>query len=80
MERDNDYADEFLFFKQGCYNQTNGKSPELNNVWCSGAEFHGADIQNQYVDGNYAEVWLSDIDLYVSQDALSNEGYFIKND
>lgn len=80
VERSNAYADEFLFFKQGCYNQTNGKSPEVNQVWCSGAEIHGGDIQKQYGDGNYAEVWFKEVELYVSEDAVSNEDYFLKND
>ena len=80
VERSTAYAEEFLFFKQGCYNQTNGKSPEVNQVWCSGAEIHGGDIPKQYADGNYAEVWFKEVELYVSEDAISNEGYFIKND
>ena len=50
VERENAYADEGLFFKLGCYNQTNGKDPIVNKVWCSGAETHGGDIQKQYAD------------------------------
>lgn len=80
IERENAYADEGLFFKQGAYNQTNGKSPEVNKVWCSGAETHGGDIQKQYESGNYAEVWFKTASIYVSDAAVSNEGYFIKND
>lgn len=80
VERKNGYADEFLFFKLGSYNQTNGKSPELNKNWCSGAETHGGDIQKQYEDGNYAEVWFKVANIYVSDKAVSNEGYFTKND
>ncbi|GGG14522.1 hypothetical protein GCM10011344_13940 [Dokdonia pacifica] len=80
VERKNAYADEGLFFKLGSYNQTNGKSPEVNKVWCSGAEIHGGDIQKQYTDGNYAEVWFKTASIYVSDAAVSNEGYFIKND
>ena len=80
VERANAYADEFLFFKQGCYNQTNGKSPKVNMNWCSGAETHGGDIPKQYADGNYAEVWFKDAKLMISPDAISNEGYFLKND
>ena len=41
VERENAYAEEGLFFKMGSYNQTNGKSPQVNRVWCSGAETHG---------------------------------------
>ena len=33
VERENGYADEGLFFKLGCYNQTNGKSPDVNKIW-----------------------------------------------
>jgi len=80
VERENAYADEFIFFKLGSYNQTNGKSPEENQNWCSGAETHNGDLQKQYADGNYAEVWFKTMELYVSDEAISNEGYFIKND
>ena len=80
VERKNAYADEGLFFKLGSYNQTNGKSPEVNKNWCSGAETHGGDIQKQYLDGNYAEVWFKTASIYVSEDAISNQGYFTKND
>lgn len=80
VERENAYADEGLFFKQGSYNQTNGKSPEVNSNWCSAAETHGGDILKQYEDGNYAEVWFRTATIYVSPAAVSNEGYFKKND
>ncbi len=80
VERKNAYADEGLFFKLGSYNQTNGKSPEINKNWCSGAETHGGDIQKQYADGNYAEVWFKTANIFVSDAAVSNEGYFTKND
>lgn len=80
VERENAYAGEGLFFKLGSYNQTNGKSPEVNKNWCSGAETHGGDIQKQYQDGNYAEVWFKEANIYVSEAAVSNEGYFTKND
>ena len=80
VERENAYAGEGLFFKLGSYNQTNGKSPEVNKLWCSGAETHGGDIHKQYADGNYAEVWFKEASIYVSDNAVSNEGYFTKND
>lgn len=80
VERANAYADEGLFFKLGSYNQTNGKSPEVNRNWCSGAEIFGGDIQKQYETGNYAEVWFKTGSIYVSADAVSNEGYFRKKD
>lgn len=80
VERPNAYAEEGLFFKQGAYNQTNGKSPEVNRNWCSGAKTHGGDLQKQYADGNYAEVWFKESSIFVSDDAISNQGYFSKND
>jgi len=80
VEREKAYAGEGLFFKLGCYNQTNGKSPEVNKNWCSGAETHGGDIAMQYENGNYAEVWFRKGNIIVSPDAISNEGYFTKND
>lgn len=80
IERENAYADEGLFFKLGSYNQTNGKSPEVNKNWCSGAETYGGNIQKQYETGNYAEVWFKTASIYVSDSAVSNEGYFVKND
>ena len=80
VERKNAYAGEGCFFKLGAYNQTNGKSPEVNKNWCSGAETHGGDVQKQYADGNYAEVWFKKASISVSKSAISNEGYFTKND
>ena len=80
VERKNAYAGEGCFFKLGAYNQTNGKSPEVNKNWCSGAETHDGDIQKQYEDGNYTEVWFKTASIYVSDAAISNEGYFTKND
>ena len=80
VERENAYAGEGCFFKLGAYNQTNGKSPEVNKNGCSGAETHGGDIKKQYADGNYAEVWFKTASISVSDDAVSNQGYFAKND
>jgi len=80
VERENAYANEGLFFKLGCYNQTNGKNPKVNKVWSSGAETHGGDILKQYADGNYAEVWFKSANITISDDAISNEGYFQAND
>ena len=80
VERENAYLGEGCFFKLGAYNQTNGKSPEVNKNWCSGAETHGGDIQKQYADGNYAEVWFKTASITISEEAVSNEGYFTKND
>lgn len=80
IERVNAYADEGLFFKQGCYNQTNGKDPSVNKVWCSGAQTYGGNVQKQYQDGNYAEVWFKSASIKISEEAVSNKEYFIKND
>ncbi|MET7027951.1 polysaccharide lyase family 7 protein [Sediminicola luteus] len=80
VERKNAYSGEGCFFKLGAYNQTNGKSPEVNRNWCSGAETHGGDIKKQYSDGNYAEVWFKTASISVSDASVSNEGYFTKND
>lgn len=80
VEREGAYSGEGCFFKLGAYNQTNGKSPEINRNWCSGAETHNGDIKKQYADGNYAEVWFKTASISISDDAISNEGYFSKND
>ncbi len=80
VERKEAYTGEGCFFKLGCYNQTNGKSPSVNKNWCSGAETHGGDILKQYADGNYAEVWFKKGSISVSKAAVSNQGYFDKND
>lgn len=80
VERKNAYTEEGLFFKIGAYNQTNGKPREVNGVWCAGAETHGGDLQKQYADGNYAEVWFKEASILVSENAISNDEYFTKND
>ncbi|MDT0558941.1 polysaccharide lyase family 7 protein [Ichthyenterobacterium sp. W332] len=80
VEREKAYTGEGLFFKLGCYNQTNGKDPKVNKIWCNGAETHGGDIKKQYSDGNYAEVWFKTANIEISEDAYSNEGYFEAND
>lgn len=80
IEQKNAYANQGLFFKLGTYNQTNGKDPKVNKVWCSGAETHGGDLQKQYEDGNYAEVWFKEASITIPNDAYSNAGYFEAND
>ena len=80
VEQKNAYMDQGLFFKLGCYNQTNGKDPKINKVWCSGAETHGGDLQKQYADGNYTEVWFKSANIEISEEAYSNAGYFAAND
>ena len=80
VEVETAYAEQGLFFKLGSYNQTNGKDPAVNRVWCSGAETHGGDLQKQYADGNHAEIWFKTANLEISPDAYSNAGYFSAND
>jgi hypothetical protein len=72
VERENAYASEGLFFKLGCYNQTNGVT--------TGGKTYGGDINKQYETGNYAEVWFKTGSISISDTAVSNEGYFTKND
>ena len=60
VERENAYAGELNYFKQGAYNQTNGKDPNQNMVWCSGAETFGGDIAKQYANGSYTEIWFKE--------------------
>ena len=57
-EKANAYSGELVYFKQGAYNQTNGKSYETNKVWAAGAETYGGDISKQYKNGCYTEVWF----------------------
>lgn len=58
LERETAYAGELQYFKQGAYNQTNGKDPKSNMVWCAGADTYGGDIAKQYANGAYTEVWF----------------------
>lgn len=60
VERENAYAGEIQNFKQGAYNQTNGKNPEENIVWYTGSETYNGDIAQQYANGCYAEVWFKE--------------------
>ena len=60
LERENAYAGEIQNFKQGAYNQTNGKSPEDNMVWSTGSETYDGDITKQYANGCYTEVWFKE--------------------
>jgi hypothetical protein len=50
VEREIAYAGELNYFKQGCYNQANGKSTK--------SETYDGDIAKQYANGSYAEVWF----------------------
>ena len=60
VEKEMAYAGEKNYFKQGAYNQTNGKKPETNMVWSTGADTYGGDIEKQYTHGDYTEVWFRD--------------------
>ncbi len=59
-ELENAYAGEKQYFKQGAYNQTNGKSPKDNLVWSAGADIYDGDIAKQYANGDYVEVWFKE--------------------
>lgn len=59
-ERPNAYEGELQYFKQGAYNQTNGKAPETNMVWSTGSDIYDGDIAKQYANGSYAEVWFKE--------------------
>lgn len=52
------YAGEQQFFKQGAYNQTNGRNPSTNMVWSTGANTYEGDADKQYTNGSYTEVWF----------------------
>lgn len=52
IEREIAYAGEIQYFKQGAYNQANGKSTK--------SETYDGDIVKQYENGSYAEVWFKE--------------------
>lgn len=52
VERDSAYANEKQFFKQGAYNQANGRSTK--------SETYNGDIAKQYANGSYTEVWFKE--------------------
>ena len=52
VEREMAYAGEINYFKQGAYNQANGKTTK--------SETYGGDIPKQYENGSYAEVWFKE--------------------
>ena len=58
IERSEAYAGERQFFKLGAYNQSNGKNPTENIVWNTGSKTYDGDIQQQYKNGSYVEVWF----------------------
>lgn len=57
-ERENAYAGELNYFKQGAYNQANRKSTK--------SETYDGDITKQYKNGSYAEVWFKEATLGAS--------------
>ncbi len=57
-EKPNAYEGELQFFKQGAYNQTNGRNPEDNLVWATGSATYNGDVALQYANGSYTEVWF----------------------
>lgn len=57
-ERPEAYAGEIQFFKQGAYNQTNGRAPSTNMVWSAGGDTYDGDLEKQYANGDYTEVWF----------------------
>lgn len=63
VEVTNAYAGERQYFKQGAYNQTNGKNPSDNMVWSTGAETYGGSLSQQYTNGSYTEVWFREADV-----------------
>ena len=74
VERENGYAGELQNFKQGAYNQTNGKDPKENMVWHTGSETYNGNIAKQYANGCYAEVWFKE--ATVGAGTLPNEESF----
>jgi len=71
-EQPNAYKEELNYFKQGAYNQTNGKDPASNMVWCTGAEIYNGDIAKQYANGCYTEVWFKDATVGSSTDPATD--------
>ena len=57
IERQSAYANELQFFKQGAYNQANGKSTK--------SETYDGDISKQYSNGSYAEVWFKEASILI---------------
>ena len=67
VERSDAYAGERQFFKLGAYNQSNGKNPTKNMVWNTGSETFKGNIQEQYKNGSYVEVWFKKVGLKEEQ-------------
>ena len=67
-EKPDAYKGELNYFKQGAYNQTNGKDPKKNMVWATGADIYEGNIAKQYENGDYTEVWFKEATLGVGTD------------
>ena len=63
IEREIAYAGEINYFKQGAYNQANGKSTK--------SDTYDGDIAKQYANGSYAEVWFKE--ATVGEGTIPNE-------
>lgn len=72
-ERPNAYEGETQFFKQGAYNQTNGKEPSTNMVWSTGAATFDGDVEKQYSNGSYTEVWFRESSVGPATAPAGNE-------
>ena len=73
VERKSAYSNELQYFKQGAYNQTNGKSPEDNLIWNTGADIYDGDINKQYANGDFAEVWFKQATVGAGTKPLTND-------
>ena len=62
VEREIAYAGEINYFKQGAYNQANAKS--------TNSEVYGGNINKQYENGSYAEVWFKEATVGISTNPL----------
>jgi hypothetical protein len=67
------YAGEIMFFAQGAYNQANGGDPESNMVWSTGSETYEGDVEMQYANGSYAEVWFRESSVEPGVDPDANQ-------
>lgn len=66
------YAGESQYFKQGAYNQTNGKDPADNMIWNTGAQTYGGSLSEQYANHSYAEVWFKEATVGPGTEPVSN--------
>lgn len=59
-EKPNAYEGETQFFKQGAYNQTNGRNAPTSLEGSTEAETTDGKIAQQYTNGSYTEVWFKE--------------------